>query len=141
MLGRKTYEPEELAQAKSMIDQEVKAYKRLAKAAAGDASAVAAAAAFEPLFVNGLIMTLDRFFIHRVRPVVGKDPNPLNEVEVLTESLLAGSTLKTNKVIKWVPDQMVLGLEDGDAITLTVAQFETLAKAFFAELEARFIEA
>jgi hypothetical protein len=138
MLGRKTYEPEELAQARKAIDDELKAYKKLAKAAAGD-DAAAALTAFEPQFVNGLIMTLDRFFIHRVRPVVGKDPNPLNEVEVLTESLLSGTTLKTNKVIKWVPDQMVLGLEDGDPISLTVAQFEELAKAFFAELEARFL--
>jgi len=141
MLGRKTYEPEELAQAKTAIDKEVRAYKKVAKAAAGDDAAASAIAAFEPLFVNGLIMTLDRFFIHRVRPVVGKDPNPLNEVEVLAESLLAGTTLKTNKVIKWVPDQMVLGLEDGDPLSLTVVQFERLAKAFFAELEARFIEA
>lgn len=141
MLGRKTYEPEELAQARKAVDDEVKAYKKVAKAAAGDAAAVSALAAFEPLLVNGLIMMLDRFFIHRVRPVVGKDPNPLNEVEVLTESLLSGTTLKTNKVIKWAPDQMVLGLEDGDPIDLTVAQFEKLAKAFFAELEARFIEA
>jgi hypothetical protein len=134
MLGRNSYEPAELDHAKAAIAKEVAAYKKLANAAA-----VPALEAFEPLFFNSLVMTLDRFFVHRVRPVTGKDCNPLNEVERITESLLAGSVLEGVKVIKWIPDQTVLGLEIGDPIALTAAQFDKLAKAFFAELEARFL--
>ncbi|MDT7743427.1 MAG: hypothetical protein QOE59_2505 [Actinomycetota bacterium] len=34
------------------------------------------------------LLAPDRRFVHRVRPVAGKDANPLNEVELLVESVL-----------------------------------------------------
>ena len=81
-----------------------------------------------------MTMVLDRYFVHRIRRVTGKDGNPLNEVELLTESLLTGDgTLRGNNVIKFVPDESVLKLDIGDRIKLTAAQFERLAKAFLAE--------
>lgn len=137
MLGRKDFTRDEIDRAKAVIDQQLATYRALAAATSGDA----ALAAFDPHFFDNLVLTLDRFFVHRVRVVSGKDANPLNEVELLVESLLAGDTLRTNKVIKWVPENTVLGLADGDPIALTEAQFTALAAAFFTELESRFLPA
>ncbi|MGZ4277663.1 MAG: hypothetical protein ACXVFN_15315 [Solirubrobacteraceae bacterium] len=47
--------------------------------------------------------------------------------------------LRDNNVIKLVPDQSVLKLAIGDRIRLSAAQFERLSKAFFAEIESRFL--
>jgi hypothetical protein len=42
--------------------------------------------------------------------VTGKDGNPLNEVELLTESLINNGVLRGNNVIKHVPTESVLKL-------------------------------
>jgi 2-keto-4-pentenoate hydratase len=85
---------------------------------------------------------MDRPFVHRVRMVTGKDSNPLNEVELLCESLMDnGGVLRTGTVVTYVPSQSVLGLQPGDEIRLTEEQFTRLSAAFFAELEKRFLGA
>jgi hypothetical protein len=82
---------------------------------------------------------LDRYFVHRLRQVSGKDGNPLNEVELLAESLLNNDgVLRGDKVVQFLPEQSVLKLNIGDHIRLSAAQFELLAKAFLAEIEHRF---
>ena len=141
MLGRKTYTQAEYDHAKKAVDQQLAAYKKLVKAvdATGDPKVTAALESFEPLFLNNMTMVLDRYFVHRIRPVTGKDGNPLNEVELMTESLLDDGVFRANKVIKLDPDESVAKIEFGDKIAMNVAQFERLAKAFFAELEARFL--
>jgi hypothetical protein len=144
MLGRKDYTQEELDHAKQTVSQLLAAYKKLAKAidATADTKATAALEALEPLLFNNMILVLDRYFVHRIRPVSGKDGNPLNEVELLAESLIDNDgVLRGNKVIKLVPGDAVLQLEIGDRIKLNAAQFERLAKAFLAELDARFVSA
>lgn len=143
MLGRKDYTREELDNAKAAVDNQLAAYKKLAKAvdATGDPKAKAALDSFEPLFARSLAMELDRFFVHRIRSVSGKDGNPLNEVELLTESLIAGdSTLRGNNVIKLKPEQSVLKLDVGDNIDLRANDFERLYKAFLTDLEAKFVK-
>lgn len=52
------------------------AYRHLAQAINGDAEAAAALAALEAPLFNSLTLALDRFFVHRVRMVSGKDGNP-----------------------------------------------------------------
>lgn len=90
------------------------------------------------LFGN-LVLALDRRFVHRVRLLTGKDSNPLNEVELLADSLMDNDgVLRTGPVVRYKPAETVLGLAPGDRITLTADRFEQLAKAFFAELERRF---
>ncbi len=60
----------------------------------------------------------------------GKDGNPLNEVRVLSGSLLErGGTLTIDKSITWRPVTTVLGLEPGDTIALDAARFARLADA------------
>ncbi|MGH3678857.1 MAG: hypothetical protein ACRDT2_00795 [Natronosporangium sp.] len=137
MLGRKTYTQEEIDHARAEIGQQLSAYQELATAVAGKSKV--ALAAFDPLFFNNLVLVLDRYFVHRLRVATGKDGNPLNEVEMLSDSLMHHhGVLRAIKVISYVPEQSVVGLRIGDPIRLTPESFERLATAFFTELERRF---
>jgi hypothetical protein len=96
--------------------------------------------AFEPLFGNSMTLALERYFVHRVRLVTGNDGNPLNEVELLGESLIGNDgVMLSSTVIKLVPEDSVTQLVAGDRIALTADEFERLATAFFAELDRRFV--
>ena len=143
MLGRKDYTKSELANAQTTVDQQLAAYHKLVKAidgATSDAQVKAALDEFEPLLFNNMTLVLDRYFVHRIRMVTGKDGNPINEVELLTESLMNNDgVLQGNNVIKFVPEKSVLKLNIGDRIALTAAKFEQLAKAFLEEIEAKFV--
>jgi hypothetical protein len=78
--------------------------------------------------------------VHRIRAVTGKDGNALNEVELLTESLISNDgVMRANNVIKLVPDQSITKVQFGEPIKLTLDQFERLSAAFFAELESKFL--
>ena len=135
MLGRNSYTRGELDHCKSAINTQLAAYKSLVKAAGStsDKKLETTLAAFEPLFFNNLLLALDRYFVHRVRPVTGKDGNPLNEVEMLCESLMNhDGILHASTVIKFIPDKSVLKLQIGDTIRLTREQFERLSGAFLA---------
>lgn len=107
MQGRKDYTKEELDHAKSAIDQQLAAYKKLVKAIDGsrsDGNVSSAIEAFEPLFFNNMTLVLDRYFVHRLRVVTGKNSNPLNEVELLAEGLMNHEgVLRGNNVIKSFP--------------------------------------
>jgi len=139
MLGRKTYTPEELEQARRAIGAQLAAYDKLASAVAGDPEASAALAEFAPLFFNHMTLVLDRYFVHRLRAVTGKDGNPLNEVELLTASLLDDGVLQGNNVIKLKPEESVTGIGYGKPIALGAEQFERLSQAFLADIEAKFV--
>jgi hypothetical protein len=140
MLGRKTYTREELENARTVIDAQLAAWRALAEAADGsDPKAAAALEAMEPLLFNNMALVLDRYFVHRLRSVTGKDGNPLNEVELLSESLMGNDgVLHTGRVVKYKAAETVLKLDPGERIVLTADRFEQLAKAFFAELESKF---
>jgi hypothetical protein len=147
MLGRKDYTQEELDNAKASVARQLAAYRSLATAAAangdgdrdGDGEVESALDHFEVPFFNNMVLALDRPFVHRLRVTTGKDGNPLNEVELLVESLINnGGVLRGNNVIKFVPDQSVLKLQIGDRIRVTADDFERLSDAFFAELERKF---
>ena len=143
MLGRKDYTKQEFDHSKAAVEQQLAAYKALVKAIDGssaDKKAKAALEAFEPLFFNNMTLALDRYFVHRIRPVTGKDGNPLNEVEVICDSLMNNNSVmgKLN-AIKLVPEQSVMKLQVGDPIEFNAEQFERLAAAFFDELKSRFL--
>ena len=143
MLGRKTYTPEEINHAKAAVADQRAAYEKLVKANAGKTAnkkVDAALATFEPLFFNNLLLALDRPFVHRIRAVTGKDGNPLNEVELICDSLMNDNGVFTaSTVIKLVPEDSVSQIPFGESIHLTAAQFNDLSAAFFSELEARFL--
>ena len=140
MLGRKTYTREELENARTVIDAQLAAWRALAEAADGSPKTAAALEAIEPLLFNNMALVLDRYFVHRLRSVTGKDGNPLNEVELLSESLMNNDgVLRGNNVVKFVPERSVTGLEPGQRIRLGADEFERLARAFLADLEAKFV--
>ena len=143
MLGRNSYTKEELENAKRAVKEQLASYRKLAKSVGGasaDKKLPATLDALEVQLFNNMTLVLDRYFVHRVRNVTGKDANPLNEVELLADSLMNNNgILRGNNVIKWIPDQTVLKLEVGDPIRLTAGDFERLATAFLDELQRRFL--
>src|SRR5947209_16194004 len=113
MLGRKDFTQEEFSNAQNAMKQQLAAYKKLAKAVneTSDPDAVAALETLEPLLFNNMALALDRYFVHRVRMVTGKDGNPVNELELVSESLMNNNgVLRGNNVIKYVPEESVLKL-------------------------------
>jgi hypothetical protein len=141
MLGRKNYTKEEYENAAAAVARQIAAYKKIVKLAGGaDKKASATVDDFEAVYFNNMVLVLDRYFVHRIRPVTGKDTNPLNEVELIADALVNnGGVLQTNKVIKYVVDDSVLALQPGDPIKVSVAQFERLSTAFLDELKRRFL--
>jgi hypothetical protein len=143
MLGRKNYTQEELDAARAHIGEQLAAYGALVaaiRAAAPGEAVDAALEAFEPLFFNNMTLVLDRYFVHRVRGVTGTDGNPLNEVELIGDSLMGNDgVLRGSNVLKLKPDESVVGLQLGDRIRLTADDYERLSAAFFADLERKFL--
>jgi hypothetical protein len=143
MLGRNSYTREELDSSKTGVSNQLAAYRRLAAAVGNegpDGDAAAVLEGFEAPYFNNMVIVLDRYFVHRVRNVTGKDGNPLNEVELLADSLMNnGGVLKGSNVIKLNPEESVLKLQIGDPIRVTAEEFERLAAAFIAEIERKFL--
>jgi hypothetical protein len=138
MLGRNSYTKEELDHGRTAIDHQLSVYKTLVGELSGESTALAD---FEAVFFNNLTLVLDRYYVHRVRAVAGKDGNQLNEVEMITDSVMNNDgVLKAHTVLKYVPEQAVVQLKVGDRIRLSLDDFERLSSAFFAELERRFVE-
>ena len=134
MLGRANYPLDFIVACRKRAERQLKLYDALAKKAGKEADA------FAPEFFNTMVLALDHYFMHRLRGKEGKDGNPLNEVEMLGDSLMNnGGVLQKSTVLKLVPAESVTKLEFGDSIELTERQFEELAAAFFAELERKFV--
>jgi len=126
MLGRNSYEPEELENARTAVKKQLADWRD--SGAGGD---------LETTYFNSLVLTLDRPFVHRIRKMTGKDTNPLSEVELIVDSLMAGGRFDAGTVVKYEPEKSVLGLSPGDQIRLGAADYEKLAGAFIDELEKR----
>ncbi len=93
----------------------------------------------DPLVINEMIVALDASFVHRMRGQEGKDGNPLNELRMLTYSIVTnGGVLAIDPTIKYDPSRSVAGIEVGDTIAVDRAMFDKLAKAVIAEIRKRF---
>jgi hypothetical protein len=134
MLCMTHYTREHIEACRAQVNAQVDAFKALA-ATGADTSAIEAA------HFNNMVIFLETCFTHRSRAKEGKDGNPLNEVRVLSSSLTGNfGRLAVDKVIKWKPETTVLGYAAGDEISVRAADFERLAKGYFAELEAKYLE-
>jgi hypothetical protein len=143
VLGRKDYTRAEFEHGKAAVEQQLAGYKRLVRVAVNgttDTKVQSMLQDFEWMFFNNMALVLDRYYVHRLRGVTGKDGNPLNEVEMIADSLVNNDgVLRGNNVIKYVPDQSVVKLKVGDQIRLTEKDFERLSAAFFDDLERKFL--
>jgi hypothetical protein len=142
MLGRKDYTQEELDNGRARVKKQLTAYRKLAKdiGKSGDEALAKDLESFEKAFFNNLALSLDRLYVHRLRSVTSKDCTPLNELELIVESLLNNDgVFRGNKVIKYKPSEAVVGLAEGDKIELTAKDFERLSAAVLDDIEARFV--
>ena len=140
MLCVNTYSKQYIAQTRSRVEAELTIHQRLRTAVNGKAQADLDT--LEPLWLNSLIVVLDRAFVHRTRAIEKKDGNPLNEVRMLCNSILEnGGRLAADKTIKYDPAKSVLKLPIGHEIKLTASAFQKLMDAFFSDLEAKFLAA
>src|SRR4051794_35259811 len=126
MLGRNSYEPEELENARTAVKKQLADWR--APRAGGDV---------ETTYFNSPGLSLGRPVVHRIRKMTGKDTNPLSEVELVVDSLMAGGRFDVGTVVKYQPEESVLGLRPGEEIRLGADDYEKLATAFIAELEKR----
>ncbi len=111
MLGVKNYTQAYIDDCRERVDADVAAYRDLVALAAKQSGSDRAIRAFEARYFNDMVVLLDALFVHRLRTVEGKDGNPLNEVRVLTESLLNhGGVMTLEKTIKMPPEKSVLGI-------------------------------
>jgi hypothetical protein len=123
----------------SRIDEQRAAYTALAAAVKGNDAAEAALAAFAPGYFNSMLLALDHHFMHRMRGAEGKDGNPLNEVRMLSDSIMEhDGVLKENKTIKYKAEKAVAGIAVGQEIALDAEAFGKLAQAYVAEIGKRF---
>jgi hypothetical protein len=121
------------------LDEQLAAYGALAAAVKGNAKAEAALAAFAPGYFNSMLLALDHHFMHRMRGAEGKDGNPLNEVRMLSDSIMEhDGVLKENKTIKYKAEMAVAGIPVGEPIALDAERFGALATAYIAEIGKRF---
>jgi hypothetical protein len=128
LLAVTQYRPDHVGRCRRRIAADVAAFSK----AKANGSA-------ETAFFNNMVLSLDHYFLHRVRKNEGKDGNPLNEVRVLCDSLTDNDgVLAADKTIRLKPEKSILGLKVGDEIKLTEADFRRLADAFLAEIESRY---
>ncbi len=136
MLSVSKYDQEYVDQCRARLDVALAKYRALVKTAKKPA-----VDAFEPEFFANLVVVLDASFVHRLRGKEGKDGNPLNEVRVLCTSLLQnGGEMIADSTIKMKPATSVLKYDVGDQIALTEKDFVAISKAFFAEIESKYVE-
>jgi len=145
MLGVRSYTRNYIGGCRSRVDADLSAYGNLVAGArknpAGNQARLnSAIEAFEAVFFNNMVLILDHLFVHRLRTVEGKDGNPLNEVRVLSDSLMHNNGVMTaDKGIKLSPTTSVLKYQAGDEIKLNEADFLLISKAFFAEIESKYL--
>jgi hypothetical protein len=151
MLCTPAYPRNYVEECRDRVAAQVATYHSLASAVTG--AAKKQLSSFEHEYFANMVITLDVYFTHRSRTAEGKDGNPVNEVRILANCLVANdgifsltakheswhATLKTDKSIKYDAARSVLGYKVGDPIAITEDEFVRLSAAYFATVEERFM--
>jgi hypothetical protein len=134
MLAVSSYSPDYIRSSLKLVDAQVAAYRKLAKAAAGPELE-----AFGQGYFQSMVLALDHLFLHRLRNAEGKDGGPCNEVRMLCDGIKDnGGVFAKNNTIKYDPAKSITGLKFGDKIALEEKTFSKLAKAFVEDVAARY---
>ena len=95
----------------------------------------------ESVVFTQAVVVLDAWFAHRDRDLEGDDGNPMNEVRVIADSVVGnGGTLRVQEPIQWAPERTVLRFAVGDEVEMTADDFERIAAAYLAAIEAHYLE-
>jgi hypothetical protein len=138
MLETLHYEQDYVDECRARSEAQVAAFENVRSRA--DRDGTDPVGSLEPDFFNNLLLVLDAYFVHRPRDVEGHLGGPLTEVRVLADSLmLNGGTMLADKQNGLDPAKSVLGYAAGDDIHLTGEQYVTIARAFFDEVERRYV--
>jgi hypothetical protein len=146
MLCVNHYSKEYIAACRAKVDQQLRTYRKLFSSKENlqshkDKQANAVEESFEVVFFNNMVMTLECYFFHRSRTLEKKDGNPLNEVRMLVNSMMLNEgRMAPDNTIKYVPDKAILKLQLDDEIKLKEKDFLLISKAFFTELESKFLQ-
>ncbi|WP_456285889.1 hypothetical protein M1D46_14395 [Microbacterium sp. JZ70] len=125
MLDRRTFTDEEQAYAREWFEETLQA--------ARDVHTIGERRASE-----GILLALDRWFVHRLRSVAGEDTNPLTEVSLVVEAIMSDGVLREHPPIVYDRSRAVLGNAIGEHLTLTFDDVERLGGAFLQEIAARY---
>jgi hypothetical protein len=144
MLAMSTYPREYVDACRARMLDNVASFQALvaaSKAQRGESEHLESTVAeVETVFFNNLLVVMDSCFVHRTRAVEKKDGNALNEVRVLTESLMGNEgVMGDDTTIVLDPTRSVLKYDVGDEIRLTEDDFIVICDAFFSEIERKFV--
>ncbi len=142
MLANSSYPAAYVEACRARLAAQISSYLDMMTIAASTISSrdlVAAVGVFEAALFNNLVLALDHHFVHRLRAVEGTDGNPLNEVRMLANSIMANAgVLQADRTIRYDPARSVTGLAVGDTIRMSMQTFERLRDAFLAEILAKY---
>ncbi|SDN69576.1 hypothetical protein SAMN04487897_104114 [Paenibacillus sp. yr247] len=143
MLSMNSYTQNYVDECRKKVDLQLSTYTNMVTTAKkqNDSNLNSAIESFETNFFNHLVLVLDHYFVHRSRTIELKDGNPLNEVRMLCDSIMLyeNKMTKETKSMMYDPTKSVLKYKIGDEIKLKKEDFELLFKAFFSEMERKFV--
>ncbi|GEA83680.1 MAG: hypothetical protein NVV70_08805 [Cellulomonas sp.] len=138
MLAQGTYDADYIADCRGQVEAEIAAFDIARADSDVDDTALED---LEGSYFAALLLALEMRFVHRLRAKEGKDGNPLNEVRLLVESLMSnGGRMVEDSKLGLDPERSVLHTRPGEDIVLRYDDFVRLSRAFFAEIEARYVE-
>lgn len=138
MLAQGTYDADYIADCRGQVEAEIAAFDIARSDSDVDDTALDD---LEVSYFGALVLALELRFVHRLRAKEGKDGNALNEVRLIAQSLMSnGGRMVEDPKIALDPQRSVLHVRPGDDIVVRYDDFVRLARAFFAEIEARYVE-
>jgi len=145
MLCVNNYTQEYIDKCRLKVGLQLSTYKGLLETVQGqtmadETSVNAAIESFNPVFYNNMVLILETLFAQRTIGSEKKDRNALNEVRIMSNSMMHNNNVLTaDNTIEYASENSVLKYRLGDEIRLDETGFLTLFDAFFAEMESKFV--